>query len=256
MDPSKNWIRLHRNILVNSLWRGEPFTRGQAWVDLLLLANHSDGYIMPRGIYIPVHRGQVGYSAKQLSIRWKWSEGKVNRYLQLLNDLEMILIEKYGKNGAQNGAEKSCVSILITILNYDTYQSSGAQNESETERKRSANESETEPNKKNKKNKKENNIETDSAKTGLLEICQAWKAYVEMRRTIKKPMTDYAMGLRVKDLFKLLAQGHDPVAVLNQSIAANWQDLYPIKETESKPVPTTGQADDLELVRRTLEKYK
>ncbi len=75
--------------------------------------------------------------------------------------------------------------------------------------------------------------ETMTKEKGLLEICQAWKAYIEMRIKIKKPMTPYAMKLRIKDLIRLAEQGEDPIAVLNQSTAADWQDLYPVKDRGS-----------------------
>jgi hypothetical protein len=56
------WIKLHRIIMDHPDWLSEPFTRAQAWVDLLLLANYKTGHIRKRGILIEVQRGQVGYS--------------------------------------------------------------------------------------------------------------------------------------------------------------------------------------------------
>lgn len=87
--------------------------------------------------------------------------------------------------------------------------------------------------------KKERNLtkETITKEKDLLEICIAWKAYVEMRKTIKKPMTEYAKRLRVEDLFKLMRDGEDPIAVLNQSTASNYQDLYPVKEKNNGTKP-------------------
>lgn len=80
--------------------------------------------------------------------------------------------------------------------------------------------------------KKKKTKPAGAIKPEMLEICKAWKAYVEMRIHIGKKMTDYAMKLRVNDLEKLQAQGHNPIAVLNQSTASNWQDLYPIKAVD------------------------
>jgi phage replication O-like protein O len=74
--------------------------------------------------------------------------------------------------------------------------------------------------------KKERKKERDGE---LFELCKAWKGYAEMRKTIKKPMTEYAAELRIKALMKLQAQGEDPIAVLNQSIANCWQDIYAVK---------------------------
>ena len=109
---SSGWIRLHRSLLHHDLWTAEPFTRGQAWTDLLLLANHKPGVIFVRGIAITVVRGQVGWSQVSLSQRWKWSRGKIRRFLEMLEKLEMIV------------QQNNNVSGLITITNYDAYQAS------------------------------------------------------------------------------------------------------------------------------------
>jgi hypothetical protein len=56
-----------------------------------------------------------------------------------------------------------------------------------------------------------------------------WADFVSMRRSIRKPMTRAAMSLQIKALEKLRADGQDARAVLEQSIAASWQGLFPIK---------------------------
>ena len=106
----RGWVKIHRKLFDNPCWLDEPFTRGQAWVDLILLANHRDSHIRKRGIKIPVLRGQVGWSQRALSERWKWSRGKVIRFL---DELEA---------GQQIVPQKNNVSGLITIVNYGLYQ--------------------------------------------------------------------------------------------------------------------------------------
>jgi len=106
----RGWIKLHRKLMDNELWKAEPFTKGQAMVDLLMLANHKDGFIYKRGNHLNVSRGQVGWSQIKLSERWGWSRPKIKRFI---NDLE-----KDGFLLQQNNN----VSSLITILNYNIYQ--------------------------------------------------------------------------------------------------------------------------------------
>ena len=36
------WIKLHRELLLHDLWKYKPFSKGQAWIDLLMLANHKN----------------------------------------------------------------------------------------------------------------------------------------------------------------------------------------------------------------------
>jgi hypothetical protein len=61
----------------------------------------------------------------------------------------------------------------------------------------------------------------------------AWEGYVQMRRSIKKPLTPYAMKLAVSKLAALKEQGHNPKAVLEQSIFNSWQGLFPLKDRSS-----------------------
>jgi hypothetical protein len=104
------WIKLHRQLCEHELWTCEPFSRGQAWVDLLLLANHEDGFFYLREHKINVRRGQVGWSILKLSQRWKWSRGKVTKYI---NDLEK---EQQLKITQSNSTS------IITIINYEQFQ--------------------------------------------------------------------------------------------------------------------------------------
>jgi hypothetical protein len=107
------WVKIHRSICDNPLWLSEPFTRGQAWADLIILANHKDGFIRARGVRIDVKRGQVGWSQIKLSDRWKWSRGKTKRFL---NELEM---------DQQIIQQKNNVTTLLSITNYNEYQTNG-----------------------------------------------------------------------------------------------------------------------------------
>jgi uncharacterized phage protein (TIGR02220 family) len=128
---NKGWIKLHRKIVDNPLWLSEPFTKAQAWVDLLLLANHKDGHIRKRGVLVTVERGQVGYSEEALAERWKWSRGKVRRYVVELARLSQVS-RKISKKTVQ---KKTSVSSFISITNYEAYQMNGTEDGTENGRK-------------------------------------------------------------------------------------------------------------------------
>jgi len=117
---NNGWIKLHRRIMNNPDWLAEPFTRAQAWIDLLLLANHDTGHIRKRGILIEVKRGQVGYSEEALAQRWRWSRGKVRRFFR-----DLIEKSQISRNPVQ---QNSRLISLITITNYDIYQSHSTTN--------------------------------------------------------------------------------------------------------------------------------
>lgn len=104
------WIKLHRKLTENPLYFSEPFSRSMAWIDMLLIANHSDNYFFKRGIRIDVKVGQIGYDLDSLAKRWKWSRGKVERFLNMLENDKQII------------RQKTNVTTLISIVNYKEYQ--------------------------------------------------------------------------------------------------------------------------------------
>lgn len=107
----EGWIKLHRQLAENPLWLIKPFSEGQAWVDLLLIATFDKGFIKTKnGTKIKLSRGECGYSVLTLSQRWGWSRGKVTRFLSFLKSEEMIQ-QKIVAN-----------TTIINILNYEAYQ--------------------------------------------------------------------------------------------------------------------------------------
>lgn len=111
------WIKLPRSIMDDPLYFAEPFTRAQAWIDLLLLANYADGYFIVRGNRVNVKRGQIGRSQQNLAERWRWSRGKVDRFLtEMENDGRII-------------QQKNRLTSLISIVNFESMYSTVQQNE-------------------------------------------------------------------------------------------------------------------------------
>lgn len=145
---SEGWIKLHRKLQDNSLWSSEPFTRGQAWVDLILLANHEPGFIYVRDHRIDLKRGDVGWSQNRLSGRWQWSRTKVRKFL---NDLEKEQQIKQIKSNSYT---------VIRLINYKDYQKKKDEKTTEKQQKNNSSTTEkqqkdTNKNVKNVKNEKE-----------------------------------------------------------------------------------------------------
>lgn len=104
------YIKLYRGITDNSIWNKEPFSAGQAWIDLLLAANFKDKTIYIRKTKIEVKRGQIAWSMLTMAKRWKWSRGKVIRFLKDLENEQMI-VQHTGH-----------LTTLLTVCNYEKYQ--------------------------------------------------------------------------------------------------------------------------------------
>jgi hypothetical protein len=107
------YFSIERDLLTHSLWLDEPFSRGQAWIDLIGLANYRDGFIRVAGDRIEIKRGQCGWSELKLSERWRWSRNKVRRFLN-----ELALDERLKR-------EPNNRTTILTICNYDIYQNHG-----------------------------------------------------------------------------------------------------------------------------------
>jgi uncharacterized protein YdaU (DUF1376 family) len=64
---------------------------------------------------------------------------------------------------------------------------------------------------------------------------EAWDGFEEMRKTQRKPMTDKARGMVVKQLDKLRTAGHDATACLDQSTMKSWTGVFPVKSDTPLP---------------------
>jgi hypothetical protein len=166
---SEGYVKIWRKLQDNPMWLTEKFTRGQAWIDLIMLANHKDGFIRKRGLKVPVKRGEVGWSELALAERWQWSRGKVRRFLKELKMVQQI------------GHQKNNVTSLINLLNYDDYQGDSTTEETtdghQTDTKRYRNK-----NDKNEKNNTyvENEVEINPSSNGKVPYQEMIDAYHEI----------------------------------------------------------------------------
>lgn len=106
----QGWITLHRKIFDNFLWEDRPFSKGQAWIDLILLANHEDKTTIFNGNVVEIKRGQKMTSLRKLSDRWGWSITKTKKFLNVLQNEKMLSYKSNTKN------------TVYSIVNYNDYQ--------------------------------------------------------------------------------------------------------------------------------------
>ena len=108
----KGWVAIHRSIRDHWLYQEKRvFSKYEAWLDLVMDANHKRNKFVFDGNLVEVARGQKITSIRQLSERWRWSRTKVTDFLTLL--------EKDGMLIRKSDSKKT----VITIVNYDFYQS-------------------------------------------------------------------------------------------------------------------------------------
>lgn len=54
------WVVLDRKIMDNWVWQDKPFSHGQAWVDMILMANHKDTDVLFDGKVISLKQRGSG----------------------------------------------------------------------------------------------------------------------------------------------------------------------------------------------------
>nr|DAU91821.1 MAG TPA: DNA polymerase [Caudoviricetes sp.] len=107
------WIKLDRNLQKHWIWSKEPFSRGQAWIDLLMSACWREQKQLFKGKIQVQEVGKVYISKSYLATRWHWDRRKVDRFLTTLASDGMIRLE--------------CTTdgTVIAIENYEIYQVRG-----------------------------------------------------------------------------------------------------------------------------------
>lgn len=221
----QGWISLHREIQKHWLWADKPFSKGQAWIDLLLLANHKDNKFLLGNELIEVKEGSFITSELKLMERWGWGNTKVRNFLKLLETDGMIVKKTTTKQSA------------ITIVNYSVFQTLQSENKVPTKCKQSASKVRANTNNNDNNENNENN-DNKLSYSDVPELNTAIIEYIEYRKKIKKPMTDHAVKLMIGKLNKLASTIPEQIEILNQSILNGWQGIFPLKEKQTTTRPT------------------
>ena len=106
------WVPVFRSLQDHWVWSNdEPFSKGQAWVDLMLSVNHEEKKILVNGRVIVIKPGQRWTSYRTLAKSWGWSKDRVKRYIKLLKSDGMLFTDE-----TPNGT-------LLTLANWEVYNS-------------------------------------------------------------------------------------------------------------------------------------
>ena len=119
------WIKVHRKVQDHWIFKEQrEFSRFEAWLDILLCANHSEQKVIIQGTVYTVKQGESLHSLETWAKRWNWSKTKVRRFFDTLTKELMIETTNETK------------TTRLTICNYASYQV-----------ERNADETQTAPNK-------------------------------------------------------------------------------------------------------------
>lgn len=185
----QGWLKIHRKILDNFLWEDRPFSRGQAWIDLILIANHEDKTTIFNGNVVEIKRGQKMTSLRKLSDRWGWSITKTKKFLEVLQSEKMLTYKSNSKN---------TVYAIVNFNNYQEkqeYKNNTEITQKENRKKTEKNQKETNKNDKNDKNDKNifNNLSNDKLFVPLLQRWNELHENIPKVNTLKKDTQRYKM---------------------------------------------------------------
>ena len=106
----QGYIKLHRKIKDHWIYQEKrKFSKYEAWIDMLMTANHKDNKVVLGNELVDIGRGQFITSIRKLGERWEWSNTKVTKFLELLKQDGMIDFKKDTKK------------TVVTIENYGFY---------------------------------------------------------------------------------------------------------------------------------------
>jgi len=218
------YIQIDRNISNNWIWQKTPFSYGQAWIDLLLLANYKENKRIKNNEIVISNRGEVNLSILYLSNKWGWDRKKTTRFLELLEKDNMVELNK-SKNGT-----------TIKIINYNIYQ----QNQEDTKQKvgqQKDNKRDNNSSYINKENKEINikeNISKDIQKKYFesLKVNSLFNDFLEQRTKLKAVNSERAISALINKLNNY--DENTQIKMIENSIVNSWKGLFEIKENKRK----------------------
>ena len=196
------------------MYFSEPFTRMQAWIDLLLVANYRDSVIYVRGNKVDVKRGQIAKSQDFFATRWKWSRGKVIRFLDELQKCGQIV------------QQKSNVITLISVVNYEYYQQDGTTDEpqtvQQTNRRRTTDGTTDEPqivqpNERRIKKNKETSLTRGKENAAAVAAPTSASDEAEAPKSIKAEKRENLPFKEIKELWNAVCVGYPKLHSLSES---------------------------------------
>lgn len=226
----EGWIKVHRK-LVDWEWYNDINVK-VVFLHLLLTANHKEkqwkGQTILRGqklTSIEHLADDVGLTFQQTRTALKKLKSTHEITIKTTNKNTLITIEKFNNYQFEIDEDNKQNNKQFNNLITNNQQTNNKQITTNKNEKNDNND-----NIKKEKNKKRKTFEEVLAENNCSEELEITvRDFIDMRKTIKKPMTSKALELLFKNLEKLTNLEEEKIAILNQSIEHGWQTVYPLK---------------------------
>jgi hypothetical protein len=219
----QGFITLHRSI--QDHWIGKEkrqYSKFEAWVDILLMANYQDNKFVLGNTTMVVKRWSFITSEIKMMDKWGWSKSKLRAFLKLLKDEQMIISIVDSKK------------TTITIVKYDDYQYSETKEKPKKNQRKTDKELRSDT---NNNGNKENNLpplspDLDFSKFDSSDIKKYWQEWIQYRESqkINSFKTIKTEQIAINSLSKL-SSGSSEISwlIIEQSISAGYTGLFKLK---------------------------
>lgn len=243
-------FNVSRKIWNHPEFKPEPFSEREAFLWLVSEASWKDRTARAGRVVVDLRRGQLCASVRFMAEAWQWSKSRVNRFLQRLEKRDMLV------------SEIGTGQLVITLCNYETFQ--GQRDTSGTRAGQQAGHERDSSGTNYKKDEiqkeeSEKNItplppKGDGAVLDILcevlprDVAETW---IGARREARKKITERAARMQADRLRSFPERVR--VEAVAQSIANNWQGLFPEKIKHEVTRPNTMENEN-DIIRRFLER--
>ena len=236
-----NWIKLYRKMIDDPIFVNSTGPQVKVLMTVMFLAAWTPKKWDVLGHEFTIQPGEVFISTRDLADR---AGDDVSR------EVVRKALVRFEKMGFWT-LKRTRKGMLISIVNWRKYQLyDGKENPRENPR-RTHGEPSNKKESKNSKNVRREEYNTplppkgerggviplfERFSSGNHDLLSALKEWQEMRIRMKKPLTEKAAELNLKDL-QQLSGGDEPmmVAIVSQSIKRGWQGFYALKEAQAAP---------------------
>jgi hypothetical protein len=255
---NQGYISLHRKVMQNFLFKEKrSFSKFEAWLFLLMNANHSDSKVLLGNQLIEVKRGSFITSEVKLMDEFRWSKSKLRTFLSLLESQSMI--EKI------TDTKKT----TLTIVKYSDYQEVKTTKEPRKNREKTAkrlradtNNNDNNDNNDNNENKSLTTILTDSSivetfdfKKSLLSlnipenIVNDW---IKVRKNKKATNSETALNKVVNEIKKAKITPSEAIKLCVERSWSGFQSDWYANQNKSSNTPKEYEpnAHVLKIVNR------
>ena len=215
MADNNGWIKLHRKIIDSAVFENPKILK--LWIWCLCKASHKGYETMVGNQIVVLQEGQFIFGREKASCELNIKESMVYKYIKLLEKLEMINIKSNNKFS------------IITIEKWAYYQFDNDEEEQQKEQQRNNKGTTKEQQRNTNKNVKNVKNVKEIIYSDVPELNETIIAFIDYRKSIKKPMSDRAITLLLGKLNKMSNSVQEQIEILNQSILNGWQGIFPLK---------------------------